>query len=92
MRYRHGSLKTEHGILPGLREILDRIGTSEGVHSVVPGRIYATKGRPGGSLTVRVSAPTQTGVKLIARRGSAVQEVFVVCDDPTVVSRVIKAG
>lgn len=79
MRYRDGILKVEHGILPGLREVLLGLTPIEGVNSIVPGRIYTVHARPGGRLQVRVSAPTATGLKLIARRGSSVQEVFVVC-------------
>lgn len=81
MRYRHGILKIEHGILPGLRDVLSDLADLESVTSIVPGRIYTTHGRPGGSLRVRVTSPTATGVKLLAKRGSSVQEVFVVCDD-----------
>lgn len=89
MRYRDGVLKIEHGILPGLKDILLDLARNPAVRSIVPGRIYATRGRPGGGLTVRVSAPTATGVKLIARRGASVQEVFVVCDDPGAVDQVV---
>jgi hypothetical protein len=89
MRYRDGILKIEHGILPGLRDVLLQLAEHDSVHAIVPGRIYTARGRPGGSLRVRVSAPTATGVKLIARRGSSVQEVFVVCDDPALVQRLL---
>ncbi|HET9017303.1 MAG TPA: DUF2103 domain-containing protein [Thermomicrobiaceae bacterium] len=85
MRYREGRegiLKIEHGILPGLKEVLLELAALEHVDAIVPGRIYATRGRPGGSLVVRVSARTPTGAKLIARRGSSVQEVFVVSSRP----------
>jgi hypothetical protein len=91
MRYRDGVLKIEHGILPGLREVLEGLAEDEHVHSIVPGRIYVTRGRPGGSLRVRASTPTATGIKLIARRGSSVQEVFVVCDDPDRIRKILKA-
>lgn len=90
MRYREGVLKVEHGILPGLREVLENLAQDESIHSIVPGRIYVTRGRPGGSLRVRASTPTATGVKLIARRGSSVQEVFVVCDDADCVNKLLK--
>lgn len=89
MRYRDGILKVEHGILPGLREVLEHLAEQQGVQSIVPGRIYVTRGRPGGSLRVRVSAPTPTGIKLIARLGSSVQEVFVVTDDPAAVRKAL---
>lgn len=91
MRYRDGILKIEHGILPGLKDVLLDLTRIEDVRSIVPGRIYATRGRPGGGLSVRVSAPTATGVKLIARRGSSVQEIFVVCDNPAEIERAVKA-
>ncbi len=90
MRYRHGILKIEHGILPGLKEVLLELSALEGVISIVPGRIYATRARPGGGLRVRVSAPTPTGVKLIARRGSSVQEVFVVCERQELVEQALE--
>jgi hypothetical protein len=90
MRHREGVLKIEHGILPGLKEVLLELSDFEEVSSIVPGRIYATRGRPGGALRVRVSAPTATGCKLIASRGSSVQEVFVVCTTPTVVQQFVK--
>lgn len=82
MRYRHGILKIEHGILPGLRAVLEELAERDDVHSIVPGRIYVTRGRAGGGLRVRASTLTATGVKLIAKRGSSVQEVFVVCENP----------
>lgn len=90
MRYRHGILKVEHGILLGLREVLLELAERDDVHSIVPGRIYVTGGRAGGSLRVRASTPTATGIKLIAKRGSSVQEVFVVCDDPELVRKVFE--
>lgn len=89
MRYREGILKVEHGLLPGLKDVLLRLTEIDDVASIVPGRIYTTRGRPGGALKVRVSAPTPTGVKLIARRGSSVQEVFVVCTDAAAVKQAL---
>lgn len=89
MRYREGILKVEHGILPGLKDVLLELTALEGVSSIVPGRIYATHARPGGSLFVRVTSRTATGVKLIARRGSSVQEVFVVSDQAGDVERAL---
>lgn len=91
MRYRDGILKVEHGILPGLRDVLQELAENEAVHSIVPGRIYVTRGRPGGALRVKASTPTATGIKLIARRGSSVQEVFVVCDDPASVRKAVNS-
>lgn len=43
MRHREGVLKTEHGILPGLKEILLELSDIEEVNSIVPGRIYTTR-------------------------------------------------
>ena len=91
MRYREGILKVEHGILPGLKDVLLELTTIDAVSSIVPGRIYATHARPGGSLIVRVTATTATGLKLIARRGSSVQEVFVVSDRPGEVEHALPA-
>lgn len=89
MRYRDGILKIEHGILEGLKDVLLELTAVSEVSSIVPGRIYVTRGRAGGGLSVRVSTPTPTGVKLIAKRGSSVQEVFVVCERIDVVERAL---
>lgn len=91
MRYRKGILKKEHGILPGLESLLQQLSEDSDVRSIVPGRIYASRGRSGGKLHVRASTPTATGLKLIARRGSSVQEVFVVCSQPDRITQVLKS-
>lgn len=90
MRYRDGILKVEHGILPGLRDVLEELAKNDDVQSIVPGRIYVTRGRSDGSLRVRASTTTTTGVKLIARRGSSVQEVFVICGNPAGVRNIFQ--
>lgn len=49
---------------------------TELIHSIVPGRIRSAAGSVAG-LQLRFSVRTPSGFKLIARKGSQVQEVFI---------------
>ena len=54
--------------------LLSRI---EGIKTVTPGVISKTKGR-GGKLHLRITSKINNGYKLLARKGSSTQEVFVI--------------
>jgi hypothetical protein len=56
---------------------LDKLCSVSGIRSIVPGRL-ATARCNTERLEVRVSVPLHNGHKLIARKGTQVQEVFVV--------------
>lgn len=90
-RYRQNKVKREHSIVEGLLPILERIASTPGVQSVTPGRI-SPRSRPG-SPGIRFQYPTESGLKLLARSNVAVQEVFVVTDEPDrVIERLQSAG
>lgn len=79
-----GRLKLEHSTLQGLPEALALVVSWPEVSSCFPGRIRRTKpqGRPQHRSFLTVQAPTSTGLKLVAHGSGAVQEVFVVTNEP----------
>lgn len=68
---------THSTYLEGLIPVLRRLADEPGVGTVTPAVISRVKGRAA-SLRLRVSAPITGGHKLVARRGTSAQEVFVV--------------
>jgi hypothetical protein len=68
---------THSTYLEGLVAVLRRLADQPGIHTVTPAVISRVRGRCPG-LRLRVSAPISGGHKLVARRGSSAQEVFVV--------------
>lgn len=67
-------------MIHGLRQLLEEIEPWDEIKSIIPGEINPTKSsRP---LSLDVKYNTQTGLKCLARSGSAVQEVFIVTSNP----------
>ena len=81
MRLRQGSskIKYQHGMITGLRDLLESIEDWPEFRSAIPGVIRPTKGS--GAATLRVQYVTSAGLKCLAKSGAAVQEVFFVTDD-----------
>jgi len=65
--------------IPGLINVLNRLVETDGVFTVVPGQLSKGKANAAG-LVLRVQAPTDQGFRLVARKGTQIQEVFVVSD------------
>jgi hypothetical protein len=86
MKYRpkRTGIKCQHGMIQGLRGALEEVSSWPEVRSIIPGEIRPSKG-PGSGLTLKVQYPTATGIKLLAKTGTAVQEVFVVTSEPSAV-------
>ena len=61
------------GLIPWLKAL----ACDGAIQTITPAVITRVRGRSPG-LKLRVSAPLQSGHKLVARRGSTMQEVFVV--------------
>lgn len=75
-KFRTNKVKHEHSIIHGLRPVLDRMAACPAIQAIIPGPIDPNNSpRP---LTLTVQYDTETGLKLLARSGSAVQEVFLV--------------
>ena len=68
---------THSTYLEGLIPLLRLLAREEGIDTVTPAVIGRVRGRSDG-LRLRVQVPIRGGWKLIARRGTSAQEVFVV--------------
>lgn len=80
MKYRKSGkskIKYEHGMIDGLRDLLESIESIEEIVSIIPGVIKPVRGS-GSGIRLEVKYPTQTGIKLLAKSSTSVQEVFIV--------------
>ncbi|MBI4120360.1 MAG: hypothetical protein HY454_02740 [Parcubacteria group bacterium] len=81
MKHRGSSkIKYEHHMIQGLRQLLEQIEPWDEIKSIIPGEIKPAKSHKPLSLGVKYNTPT--GIKCLARSGSAVQEVFIVTSNP----------
>jgi hypothetical protein len=73
-----GRIKRQHGRIPGLDSVLDRIVKNcPHVSRIVPGRIKVRRGHSPPSF--RVQYPTPAGLKCQYTSTGTVQEVFLIC-------------
>ena len=70
---------THSTYVEGLIPVLRRLAADPGIDTITPAVIGRVRGRSP-ALQLRISTPITGGHKLVARRGSTVQEVFVVTD------------
>jgi hypothetical protein len=70
---------THSTYLEGLIPLLKRLVQDPAIDTITPAVISRVKGRAP-ELRLRVSTPITGGWKLVARRGSSAQEVFIVTD------------
>ncbi|MCP9774473.1 DUF2103 domain-containing protein [Cyanobium sp. WAJ14-Wanaka] len=70
---------THSTYVEGLIPLLQKLVKEPGIETITPAVISRVRGRSIG-LRLRVSAPIRGGYKLMARRGTSAQEVFVVCN------------
>jgi hypothetical protein len=68
---------THSTYLEGLIPLLKRLAGCDAIDTITPAVIARVRGRAQG-LRLRVSTPITGGWKVLARRGSSAQEVFVV--------------
>lgn len=76
-KYRKGGVKAEHTILSGIGSLLQMVASCPYVHAVTPGRISRSPMGPSRPQLV-FQYFQHTGLKLIGKTSTAVQEVFVV--------------
>ena len=70
---------THSTYLEGLIPLLRKLAMEPGISTITPAVISRVRGRSQG-MRLRISAPIQGGFKLVARRGSTAQEVFVITE------------
>lgn len=81
MKYRKKGVKREHSIIEDFERDLEELVKLGLVDSVIPGRIYTSPKSQAGQKRISYQYETKTGAKLLLKKGSTVQEVFVVCKD-----------
>lgn len=74
-KYRAGKIKREHSVIERLWPVLEQIADCEQVTSIIPGPI-SQLGTQGFDITFQRF--TDTGLRLLAKNGTAVQEVYIV--------------
>lgn len=79
-KYRENKIKQEHTIIEDLLPLLEEIAKIPYVKCIIPGRINRRKGS-GIPAYLQLKYDTGSGIKLLGKNSSAVQEVFLVTDD-----------
>ncbi|MGM0508550.1 MAG: DUF2103 domain-containing protein [Fusobacteriota bacterium] len=79
-KYRDNKIKKEHTIIAGILPLLDMVSEIEEVKSIIPARISRRKGN-GGKPKLKIKYKTISGIKLLAKTSSGIQEIFVIADD-----------
>lgn len=76
-KYRAGKIKREHSVIERVWPVLERMAECDLITSIIPGPISPLNAR---GFEVTFQRFTDTGLRLLAKNGSAVQEVWVVAD------------
>jgi hypothetical protein len=74
-KYRVGKIKREHTVIEKVWPALERMAECDLVDSIIPGPISPLNAR---GFEITFQRFTETGLRLLAKNGSAVQEVYVV--------------
>lgn len=74
-KYRAGKIKREHTVIDGLWPVLEQMARCDLIDSIIPGPISRLRGK-GFELTFQRF--TETGLRLLGKNGSAIQEVYAV--------------
>jgi hypothetical protein len=81
-KYVKRGVKRQHGIIPGILPLLERISAVEGVKKVVPAEISYSPRRKARRPSITLQRETSTGFRLLARSGSSLQVIYVVARGP----------
>lgn len=80
MKYRKKGIKREHSIIEDFEKDLQTLVEEGLIKSAIPGRIYTSPKSQAGKKVITYQYDTETGAKLLMKKGSTVQEVFVITD------------
>jgi hypothetical protein len=88
-KYREKKIKKEHTIIEDILPFLEKIAGLSSVKSIIPGRINRRKGS-GIPPHINLKYNTPSGIKLLGKNSSSLQEVFVVTDEAEKTIKLIK--
>lgn len=77
-KYRAGKIKREHTVIEKVWPVLEHIAQCDLITSIIPGPISPLNSR---GFEITFQRLTDTGLRLLAKNGSAVQEVWVVAPE-----------
>jgi hypothetical protein len=80
MKYRSHKIKCQHTMIKGLQEFLGGLGECESIKVMIPAKIFVKKHQTS-KFEFKVTREVPDGLKCLAVSGSAVQEVFIVCNN-----------
>lgn len=80
MKYRKKGIKREHSIIEDFEKDLQTLVEEGLIKSAIPGRIYTSPKAQSGKKVITYQYDTESGAKLLIKKGSTVQEVFVITD------------
>ena len=77
-KYRAGKIKREHTVIGKVWPVLERMAECDLITSIIPGPISPHNAK---AFEITFQRFTDTGLRLLAKNGSALQEVWVVAPD-----------
>lgn len=80
-KHRGNKIKQEHTIISDILPLLKDLAELSTIKSIIPGRINRRKGS-GFPPYLQIKYNTSSGIKLLGKNSSSVQEVFLVTDQP----------
>ncbi len=78
-KYRLNKIKREHTIIEDILPLLTEIAKIKSVKSIIPGRINRRSGS-GIQPYLQLKYNTDSGIKMLGKNSSSIQEIFVVTD------------
>ena len=88
-KHRTEKIKQEHTIIEGILPLLEEIAQYSTVKSIIPGRINRRSGS-GVPTHLHLKYNTPSGIKILGKNSSSLQEVFVVTDNADKTIKLIK--
>lgn len=88
-KYRINKIKQEHTIIEDILPLLENLAALKTIKSIIPGRINQ-RGGSGMEPYLQLKYNTPTGIKVLAKTSSSIQEVFVVTDYPDKTMKLMK--
>lgn len=82
MKFRRNKIKREHHLIDGALEWLEELSKNKEVTDIIPGVINVTHSKERG---IFYQYETDTGCKVLMKKGGAIQEAFVVTKHPQLV-------